>query len=522
MSKKVYDLFSTSILLGTDKFKKPFRIKIDEFKQGGIIAGSVGTGKTTLRLHIMKQVIQKGYSILDIDYKGDAPRMKYFRKRGLILVPGINLHINLFSKPNNVSEKDFIGILYRSFLETINESEITPPQKIILHNAIKRTIAKQGNLQTFYRNLIIVGIESKDVIDNYQKQSAMALVNKFLWLQNTMGHIFSNSGDCISSSELMRNNVFIDLSEIQHKSSIIHIRFLIDIMMTMIMNEVRDLESQNFTSKDLKIRKLIFLDEAHLLIPPSKNDGLTKLEELVSTLRFKGLSVIATTIDAKLITSILHDSNFIAQFRSQSSIRSNILGNMVKTEELASLLNYQFYLKTGSTNHIPLKLHTYRIKQKIVHQKEYLDKLQKYKIFPNTSFMLNSVSIKILTLEAILYDISLVDPLRKKLGEIAKMKFARINTKAFFVEQNEIQNLLYSACFNFMDDNEIDSNLKDSHIIQAYLFEILLLIFNQNFILAGQHIPSKKQILAFNKNYTDLFLSQKSFIEKIAKNTLLS
>jgi hypothetical protein len=286
----------SEIMIGTGKISGngKFNIKLSDIKQGGIISGAIGTGKTTLRLNLMEQLIANQISIIDIDYKGDAPRLYRFNSKGLVLIPGKNLHIDIFNQPSDVNTIEFVGILYRSFIESITDGELTPPQKHILYEALRKTVTKKGNLETFYRNI---------------------------------RNVFGVEGQSISGKDLASENIFIDLSYIQHSAPNNHIRFFLDILITKLMLYYKSKDSENFNISEFPLKKVIFIDETHMIMPNHKMEKLSRLEELVVTMRHKGLSVVATTTNSSLISNVFLDSSFQARFRTDSSFIERSMGD---------------------------------------------------------------------------------------------------------------------------------------------------------------------------------------------------
>ncbi|MCE7737376.1 MAG: DUF853 family protein [Candidatus Heimdallarchaeota archaeon] len=513
-----------NLVIGSDINNNKFEIDLVDVKQGGIISGAIGTGKTTLRLTLMEQLIQKGITILDIDYKGDAPRLFRFFRKGMVLVPGKNLHIDIFDQPPNVNSVEFVGILYRSFVESVTDGELTPPQKHILLEAIRKTLAKRGNLESFYRNIVIASVESKEVIDNYQQQTAIALINKFNWLQSTMRNVFGVNGHSVSAEDLARNNVFLDLSYIQQSAPNHHIRFFLDMLITKLMLYYKNKDSENFSKSNVLLRKVIFLDETHMFMPNHRDKTLSRLEELVVTLRHKGLSVIATTTNPAFISDVFLDASFLAQFRTESSVMQRSMG--LTTPEFKSIVqlpNYFFYLKSTSTNHQLKRLQTAQFIDNSLVLDEYNEVIMKYDVTYLDEFRIEPGYFEVALLESYIFNSLPIEPYRRIIRPIVKKyltKYYPLMGK--ITKENSYHQILLQSYTDYLEDDSNIPELGDTFYIRCFLYELLLFIFlhnfrNTTFEKATSNSINKK----FRYSHKIIFLNLITFIDQLVKRQLV-
>jgi len=335
-----------------------------DFTQGGLITGGIGTGKTTLRLHIMDRLILEGTRIIDIDFKGDAPRYEYFRKFGKVYVPKVNLQLNPFSVPKGSEMKEYVDQLTRALIETIDDStELSPPQRNLLYEATKMTVRLNGNSRDFFENISQLSIRESQIIDNKQDHTAIALINKFQWLESTMREIFWTQDTNLDPMTFVEDNSYIDLSQINDTVPIEQMRFLINLILMNFTIALKSKGEQYKYDKDRnKIPKYaIFLDEGQYLVPRKDTikKELSRLEEIISTFRYKGVAVIASGVSAELMSTLLTDSGFIAQFRSDSTTLLRALGLSEEiSEQVPRLLNLHAFVKGESTNHEPVLIQT--------------------------------------------------------------------------------------------------------------------------------------------------------------------
>lgn len=362
----------------TNKNKNaPFGFSIQDFNEGGIITGAIGTGKTTLRLHIIKFMLLNNIQVIDFDLKGDAPRYEILGNKGIILIPGINFCINPFECPEEYSFKEYSDILIRTFFETLPGFELTSPQKHLFINATYQTVKESGNTRDFFSNILLLGNMEQKVVDNYQENTAHALIVRLNWMQNSLGEIFWYNSSTLSESDIKANSLFFDFSHISHIATHDQIRFLLDLITTKIMSSVKNSQ----VNIEGRPNTVIFLDESQFLMPRKLSGShLSKIEETLSTLRYKGISVIATGISSSYMSKILLDTNFIAQFRSENQELLRGMGLFTK-EEIQSvpmlekfncmikskgLSNKSYQIEIHKFNHIQDEGYIMRVNQQIL------------------------------------------------------------------------------------------------------------------------------------------------------------
>jgi hypothetical protein len=214
----------------------------------------------------------------------------------------------------------------------------------------------------FFEQIIILGYQDQDIIENFQESSAYSLITKLNWMQTTMGDVFWNDKNSISEEIWKSSTLFFDFSLLFQKAPIYQLRFLIDLVLTHI------LACSDFNGKHHEENKLelaIFIDEAQLLMPNNKSGILSKLEETVTTLRYKGVSVFASGVSRNYMSETLTDTGFVVQFHTRLNSRTN--------QEI--LHPYTCYLCCSTTLNTSLIVETCDFKHKQESNKKYLNRL---------------------------------------------------------------------------------------------------------------------------------------------------
>lgn len=335
---------------------KEFGLSFKDLKKGGIIAGAIGSGKTNFRLNLIDHLIRNDIHILDFDLKGDAGKQQRLLSNGTNIVFGEDIQLNPFQCPTSIDKRSYIDMMYRSFVETIPDKEtLTPPQLNLLYLSIKSTVEADGDALEFLENILIHSMIQADLIDNYQEATAQALLNKFNWLHTILRDVFWVKKSSFSPKYFNKQSSFFDFSRILQKTPISLIRFLLNFILTQFTLSLESNESETYS----KPNHVIFIDEGQLLMPKNKDPELTKLEEVVVTLRSKGVSVISGGVSADLMSNTLLDSGLIVQFRTSSTKLSRSLSlTEEQMEMLTSLNTFECVIRAESTINNPVLVKT--------------------------------------------------------------------------------------------------------------------------------------------------------------------
>ena len=364
-----------SVLLGGNE-ASAFGISSNDFKRGGIICGRIGSGKTTLRLHILRHLLEQGIRVIDFDIKGDAPKFDQIGSKGLILRPKQNFSLNPFSCPPGYTIKEYGEILTETIMSTIPDKQsLTPPQKHLLNKSIKQTVDTNGTVSTFFRNILTISKAEKSIIDNYQDATSHALITKLSWLQSSLGDIFWNENNTLTEQDFSTKSLFFDLSKLKEAADISLVTFFVNLILTRVIATLRN--EGGYAERSVP-KLIIFLDEAQLLMPLNTTTQLTRLEEAVTTLRYKGISVIAAGVSADLMSATLLDTGFIAQYRTESYALSRALG--LDQEErviLNRLPDFTSVISSSFTMYKPVHVKINRFDSPQMDPQGYLNRVKK-------------------------------------------------------------------------------------------------------------------------------------------------
>ncbi|MCY3411256.1 MAG: hypothetical protein INQ03_06405 [Candidatus Heimdallarchaeota archaeon] len=444
------------------------KMQINDFSEGGIIVGGIGTGKTTLRLHIMKYLLDNNIRVIDFDIKGDAPKYSYFASKGKVLVLGKNYTINPFACPSNYTKTEYADLISRSLIELQPEGDLTPPQKTIIRKSCELTIQNEGNSRHFFENILMLSYLDREIIDNNQETTSHAVLTRFDWMKSILKSIFWTETSSLSEDDYENKSLFFDLSYISILASHHQLRFIIDLICTKIMGVFRN-------NAESKLHTTIFLDESQILLPRNTGNTLTRLEEIVSTLRYKGISVIATGISADLISSILLDTSFIAQYRSESIAlqRALAIDNKIDSHEIPKLLPYNAIMKIKSLGSLPRRISTEEFKGVKGLSSEMVQNSDDRYLMP---FNLNKHELLLATIRSCFHPHIVLTHSAINQLQIDICNFVNIISNSIHVENRQytlIPNIIYNKFKLFTEKRVLDNTILSDP------FQFLLLVYEQ-------------------------------------------
>ena len=355
---------------------KPFPLLFDlnDYRLGGIIVGAPKTGKTTLKLHLIRQLLRANVNIIEIDIKGNTVKFEEFQQQSHIFVPGCNLSINLFKKPIGLSNEEYSTMLFQT-LSSHNAlgGELSPSQKEILHQAIQKTVAMDGTPKDFFNHLLNVGFILQNTLDNHQNHSALALVAKFYWMQTDFKKIFWTP-DSNFSPQCFERSVFFDFSKIAASAPPRLIQFLLETIL-MYLKIYLEQRKKNGQPSSNSPSHALFIDEGQAYILKNGFSQYGSLEMSLSSLNIYDIPFIFTGIsDDCFSPSFLNQLGFIARFRSQLKNENPSFNGLSMT----NLADYEFVFYAKSCNYSGLMAQTIPFKGKNVdHQNFANDRIQK-------------------------------------------------------------------------------------------------------------------------------------------------
>jgi hypothetical protein len=477
-----------------------FGIPLSDLAQGGIIAGAIGTGKTTLRLHLLRLCRAHGLRVIDFDLKGDATRYEKLVQDGKVVIPGVNFHLNPFLTPKGFTAREYANILFQSFVETIPAgSELSPPQLHLLTRAIAKTVNSGGNAQSFFKNLYSIAAEEQQFIDNKQDSTALAILTRFNWMQTVMHDIFWYDTSSLLITDYAETSLYFDLSKLDMTVTKPQIRFLINLVMARIMATLRNRAHTG-------LRDVIFLDETQLLMPRrSDNTELSKLEQTVTTLRYKGVSVVATGVSAALMSPVLLDVGFVAQFRSESESLHRALALSEEEEGLIPQLpQFHTMIRAKSLGSKAVMVKTREFVGKYRDSTSETIKLSR-KTIPLSDFDLDFTTIWSSRLESAIFDDSNTNsPVFSDLRALAH-RFVEDKVTDFSFKPSDIENQVNQWI-------DILNSTTTEPVIVRYRYDYLLHLVYWYFIRLLHQVRYDPQLNLLSKNYQSMINSVRRHI----------
>lgn len=294
--KIVSDPVSLSILEGID----PWIINSSGGNGIAVISGQPGTGKTQLALDLLSQVARQGVRFLFFDLKGELEenpansqqtknRMRFLQETG-------DSYVRL------IDDRLPINPLYKGDTPAQNAQISTEIAGLVRNFAPQLSASQEREIRNAYDN-----IDSPDFHSLVEELELQELTGEgFSVIEKIFRfNLFANADDSISIEKWISQSQVIDFKPLgtDNNTKILAVAFILNFIMKQlnqslpVVNEIQPLQL------------VLFIDEAHLLLPKEGKSGL--LGQLARQGRSWGLPVWLASQDAdKFDTTGAQGTNF--------------------------------------------------------------------------------------------------------------------------------------------------------------------------------------------------------------------
>ncbi len=313
-----------------------------------VISGQPGTGKSQLALDLLAQLSNLGVRFVFFDMKGELeddpnnPQQRQNRTRFLEQTGAE--HVRL------IEEGLPINPLLRHPNPTQNTQLAYETASLIRCFAPQLGAKQERNIADAYEHLAVPDFQSleQELVNTGANGVDLAIIQKIARL-----HLFTNADRAISPEEWLTSSLVIDFKEFGNDTD------TKALAVALILNFLIKKLNQNLAVKNdvQPIKMVLFVDEAHLLLPKESKAGLLSL--LARQGRSWGFPVWLASQDAdKFLTTGTKETNFAelaecgAHFSPQTlsdSDQKMILGGVIhqKFDKGEAVLRLQGKLTTG-------------------------------------------------------------------------------------------------------------------------------------------------------------------------------
>lgn len=340
----------------------------DDFTRHALVVGVPGSGKTTFAMNMLLQFYQKEIPFLIIEPTKTEYRALIDHVTDLqIFTPGksdvVPFIINPFIPPKGIHLEQYIPSLVSAFKAAFS---METPLDIIFQDAIMRCYAQYGwkrnstcddkdvlqfglfeFIRTF-KHIIRTSKYDPDLKNNIETGGTFRLLN----LIDQNRHIYDNINS-ISIDELLQKPTVLELNAIAdaEQKSLVMALLLISIC----------LYTKNEGSTGGKIRRLLMIDEAHVLLDAEgKNDftssnkaqksTVRSLQSMIAEIRSFGTGIIiADQKPSKVTNDIVADTDIKVAFRLVEQNERKLIADSTnmsaqQSEHLARLKKFEAFV----------------------------------------------------------------------------------------------------------------------------------------------------------------------------------
>jgi hypothetical protein len=265
-----------------------------------VISGQPGTGKSQLALDLLAQLTNFGVRFVFFDMKGeleDDPNNPQQRKNHTRFLERTSArHVRL------ISQSLPINPLYRHTNPTQNAQIAYEIAGLIKCFAPQLGAKQERNISDAYQRLGAPDFQSlaSGLVNSGANGVDLAIIQKI-----DRFNLFASADDAISAEEWLNSSLVVDFKEFGNDSD------TKALAVSLILNFLIKKLNQNLGVKDniQPIKMVLFVDEAHLLLPKEGKAGL--LSSLARQGRSWGFPVWLASQDAdKFLTTGTNDTNF--------------------------------------------------------------------------------------------------------------------------------------------------------------------------------------------------------------------
>jgi DNA sulfur modification protein DndE len=313
-----------------------------------VISGQPGTGKSQLALDLLAQLTNFGVRFVFFDMKGELqddpnnPQQRQNRTRFLEQTGA--RHVRLIQQPLPINP------LYHHSNPTRNAQAAYAIANLISCFAPQLGSKQERNIADAYEHLTSPDFRSleQELVNSGADGVDLAIIQKIERL-----HLFANADRAISAEEWLNGSLVVDFKDFGNDTETKALA--VALTLNFLINKL----NQNLGVKNniQPIKMVLFVDEAHLLLPKESKAGL--LQSLARQGRSWGFPVWLASQDAdKFLTTGTNETNFAdlaecgVHFSPQTlsdSDQKMILGGVThqKLEKGEAVLRLQGKLTTG-------------------------------------------------------------------------------------------------------------------------------------------------------------------------------
>ncbi len=262
-------------------------LKLSDFLRHTLIVGATGSGKTTTAAIISKKVLDKGKSVIILDWHGEY--WELFKKLNVK-----EKYLVLFSKekplrinPFRIGEKQYFGEYVESLIDILESVlQLTPPQTYFLYETLLRSKNSGKDRIDCFDKLYEKLKEFYDSEGYSGREARYALIRKIRPLTlSTAHHVFSGMSDLDSVFDLQAFDAKIFIVDLSWISNLT----LKKLYSLFLIKEIYDKASSLRSTAHGLLKLIVVIDEAHNILT-SENE---LMERVFSEIRKYGVGLIA-------------------------------------------------------------------------------------------------------------------------------------------------------------------------------------------------------------------------------------
>ncbi|MCE4624917.1 MAG: DUF87 domain-containing protein [Desulfurococcales archaeon] len=248
------DVSDAALRVGYTSFGEPYYFTPEELSRNLLIAGVVGSGKTTLVKGLLLESLRLGLGFIVYDYEGEYAPLSSLA--GADLLRADKMSLALWRPPPGMDESEYVHALSTTLTDYIKGMgwEVSAPMSFAIKFAVKSCVYKKAVGSSCFREGL------RGLQGEVRQQTSMAVLYRLdLLLDGPLSSLTRDTDDLMNA---LRRRIVIDLSPLSRRS-----RLIARTVAEMAMARLRAQVMARSPSKS-KADYLIVLEEAdHYLRP---------------------------------------------------------------------------------------------------------------------------------------------------------------------------------------------------------------------------------------------------------------
>lgn len=294
-----------------------FTLRLEDLFKHVVVLGETGSGKSSFVAKLLSELEPTGIHFLVFDWHGEYSALL---KEGstLVIAPDQDLGFDIFDYPRSVDPFVHIDILMDIFTDSF---DLSVSQQFVLRSALRRVFTEKGHGMSdspkpVTMDDVIRAVGDLRTYSGWEQESKLAVLRRISKLADTGLSRMLNASQKIGFSDLLKENIIVDLGQVSDNYSKI---FVVEAILKLLYDYK--------VSRRLSEPHVIVAEEARNIVPYRRaEEPPSIMERLVEEMRKFGEGmVMVNQLPSTLSQEVLTAAGTVVCFRLKGGSEYEIL-----------------------------------------------------------------------------------------------------------------------------------------------------------------------------------------------------